>query len=221
MTTAKPPRIAEQRGRTSDRVLTDLRRMILTQELPPGSVVTEASLVEVLDCSRTPLREALQRLSHEHLVVAVPGRGVSIADLSIVQFGVIVEAELGVERSLVRLAAERITDERIAEIDELLDRSEAAAAAGDVPEVVDCDFIFHTTWGAASGNHILVEFQAMLLRLLARYIYLGFQKAGNPEGAISDHRKVLEAIRRRDPDAAEAAIEMHIRNGRERMRSAL
>ncbi len=165
----------------------DLRRMILTQALPPGSVVTEASLVDVLKCSRTPLREALQRLSHEHLVVAVPGRGVSISDLSIVQFGVILEAEISVETSLVRLAAERITDERLAEVDELLRRSLAAAAAGDVPEVVDCDYLFHTTWGAATGNHLLLEFQAMLLRLLARYVYLGFQCPGNPEGAISDH----------------------------------
>jgi DNA-binding GntR family transcriptional regulator len=221
MTAAKSPRIAEQRGRTSDRVLMDLRRMILTQELPPGSVVTEASLVEVLDCSRTPLREALQRLSHDHLVVAVPGRGVSISDLGIVQFGVVLEAEIAVESSLVRLAAERISDETLARVDELLQRSRAAAAAGDVPEVVDCDYLFHTMWGAAAGNHLLLEFQMMLLRLLARYVYLGFKRAGNPEGAISDHTRVYEALCRRDADAAEAAIRAHIANGRERMRSAL
>jgi DNA-binding GntR family transcriptional regulator len=221
MTDVRPPRIAPHRGRASDRVLDDLRRMILTQELPPGSVVTETSLVDVLKCSRTPLREALQRLSHEHLVVAVPGRGVSISDLSIVQFGVILEAEISVETSLVRLAAERITDERLAEAEELLRRSLAAAAAGDVPEVVDCDYLFHTSWGAATGNHLLLEFQAMLLRLLARYVYLGFQCPGNPEGAISDHTLVFEALCRRDPDAAEAAIRTHIANGRERMRRAL
>jgi DNA-binding GntR family transcriptional regulator len=221
MTNASSPRLAAGRGRASDRVLGELRRLILTQSLPPGAVVTEASLVDVLHCSRTPLREALQRLSHEHLVIAVPGRGVSIADLSIVEFGVIVEAELGVERALVRLAAERVTDDCLAELDGVLERSAAGAESGDLPEVVDCDFVFHTTWGAASGNHLLVEFQAMLLRLLARYVYLGFGRAGNPEGAISDHRQVLEAIRGRDPDAADVAIQAHIHNGRERMRSAL
>ena len=221
MTSVPATRVAPQRGRASDRVLTDLRRMILTQELPPGAVVTEASLVEVLKCSRTPLREALQRLSHEHLVVAVPGRGVSISDLSIVQFGVVLEAEVSVETSLVRLAAERIADERLADLEDLLARSRSAAAAGDVPEVVDCDFLFHTTWGNAAGNHLLLEFQAMLLRLLARYVYLGFRRAGNPEGAISDHQHIFEALRDRDPDAAEAALRTHIANGRERMRSAL
>jgi DNA-binding FadR family transcriptional regulator len=73
----------------------------------------------------------------------------------------------------------------------------------------------------ACGNHFLVEFQTMLLRLVARYVYLGFQRAGNPEGAISDHQEILEALRRRDPEAAEAAMRAHIKNGRERMRSAL
>jgi GntR family transcriptional regulator, rspAB operon transcriptional repressor len=221
MTRTDPSLITVKRGRASDRVLQDLRRMILTHELPPGAVVTEASLVDVLKCSRTPLREALQSLSHEHLVVAVPGRGVSIADLSIVEFGVIVEAEASVEAPLVRLAAERITDERIDELAALLLRSTTAVETGDLPEVVECDFYFHTTWGAASGNHLLLEFQTMLLRLLARYVYLGFQHQGNPEGAISDHRQILEALRRRDPDAAEAAIRTHITNGRERMRRAL
>jgi GntR family transcriptional regulator, rspAB operon transcriptional repressor len=214
-------RLGQPRSRASDRVLKDLRRMILTHQLPPGAVVTEASIVEVLDCSRTPLREALQRLSHEHLVVAVPGRGVSIADLGIVQFGAIIEAELSVECPLVRLAAQRITDDCVAELDDIVRRSEVAAAASEVAEVMDYDFQFHTTWGAATGNNLLIEFQEILLRLVARYVFLGFQKAGNPEGAISDHKQILEALRRRDPDAAETAIRTHIANGRERMRSAL
>lgn len=221
MTTTRTPRLTPQRGRASDRVLGELRRMILTQELPPGSVVTEASLVGVLKCSRTPLREALQRLSHEHLVVAVPGRGVSISDLSIPQFGVVMEAEKSVESSLVRLAAERIGDEGLSAAEEHLERATAAAEAGDIPEVVDCDYLFHTTWGAAAGNHLLLEFQSMLLRLLARYVYLGFSHPGNAGGALGDHRRILDALKAHDPDAAETALRAHIEHGRERMRRAL
>jgi DNA-binding GntR family transcriptional regulator len=221
MTTTRSPHITPQRGRASDRVLSELRRMILTQELHPGAVVTESSLVGVLKCSRTPLREALQRLSHEHLVVAVPGRGVSISDLSIPQFGVVMEAEASVESSLVRLAAERIDEASLSAAEGLLDRATAAAEAGDVPEVVDCDYLFHTTWGAAAGNHLLLEFQSMLLRLLARYVYLGFSHPGNPEGALCDHREILAALKQHDPDAAEVALKKHVANGRERMRRAL
>jgi DNA-binding GntR family transcriptional regulator len=208
-------------GRASDRVLTDLRRMILTLELPAGAVVTEASLVEVLGCSRTPLREALQRLSHEHLIVAVPRRGVTVADLSIVDFSALIQAEEGIDSTLIRLAAERISDDQLDHMDELLARSDDAAAARDMEEVVDLDFQVHTTFGIASGNRFLLEFQEILLRLIARYVYLGFQSAGNAEGAIADHRGIVAALRTRDPDLCEAALRTHIRNGRERMRSAL
>ena len=152
-------RTTQQPGRASDRVLTDLRRMILTLELSPGAVVTEASLVELLGCSRTPLREALQRLSHEHLVVAVPRRGVTVADLSIVDFSALIQAEEGVESTVSRLAAERITDDQLDHLGELLARSDEAAAARDMAELVDLDFQIHTTFGVASGNRFLLEFQ--------------------------------------------------------------
>jgi DNA-binding GntR family transcriptional regulator len=214
-------RATQQPGRASDRVLKDLRHMIITLELSPGAVVTEASLVEILGCSRTPLREALQRLSHEHLVVAVPRRGVSIADLSIVDFSAIVQSEEAVDSVLIRLAAPRMSDDQLSYMDELLAKSDVAIAERDMEEVVDLDFKIHTAFGIASGNRFLLEFQEILLRLLARYVYLGFQGAGNAEGAIADHRNVVAALRTRDPDACEAALRAHIRNGRERMRSAL
>ena len=222
MTEMRTRRIGTQTpGRASDRVLKDLRHMILTLELPPGTVVTEASLVEVLGCSRTPLREALQRLSHEHLVVAVPRRGVSIADLSIVDFSVDDpgRGDRGQCRSSVLPRSASPTTSWL--MDELLARVGRGRRRRDMAEVVDLDFQFHTTFGIASGNRFLLEFQEMLLRLLARYVYLGFQRAGNAEGAIGDHRHIVAALRTRDPDACEAALRAHIRNGRERMRSAL
>ena len=61
----------------------------------------------------------------------------------------------------------------------------------------------------------------MLLRLLARYVYLGFKHPGNPQGALSDHRQILAALQLHDADAAEVATREHIGNGRERMRKAL
>jgi DNA-binding GntR family transcriptional regulator len=209
------------RGRASDRVLKVLRRMIITSELPPGTQVTEAALVELLHCSRTPLREALQRLAAEHLVVAVPRRGVTIAELGIVDFGSIVQALEAVEATLVRLAAQRISDDEITRIEQMLAESDVALANGDMEEIVDLDFQVHTTFGKASGNRFLLEFEEILLRLLGRYIYLGFMRAGNAKGAIADHREIVAALRAHDPDACEAALRAHLNHGRERMRSAL
>ena len=210
-----------QHGRASDGVLQELRRMIITLELPPGAVVTEENLCAQLGCSRTPLREALQLLAREHLVVAMPRRGVSIAELGIVQFGELAEADETIECAVARRAAERITDEQMGRLDRVIVESDNAEAAGELAQVVDLDFQMHTILGAATGNHLLLEFQETLLRLLARYVYLGFRRAGTARGAIEDHRLIVEALRGRSPEAAEAAMRSHVHNGRNRMRAAL
>jgi GntR family transcriptional repressor for pyruvate dehydrogenase complex len=99
--------------------------------------------------------------------------------------------------------------------------SEEAEAAGDMARVVELDYQFHATFGAAAGNALLLEFQETLLHLLARFVLLGFKRVGAAAGAIGDHRRLADALRSRDPDAAEAAARDHCHNGRERMRIAL
>jgi DNA-binding GntR family transcriptional regulator len=218
----KPPsRSVEERGRASDRVLKELRRMIITLELPPGAHVTEATLIDLLACSRTPLREALQHLAAEHLVVAVPRRGVTVAELSIVDFSAQLEAIEGTESFLVRLSAERITDEQLARLDSLMDASDAAAAEGALAQVAELDFEFHDLIGTASGNEYLREIQATLHRLSMRFVYLGFNRARSAGDTIADHRRIIAALRSRDPDAAETAVREHCHSGRDRMRAAL
>jgi DNA-binding GntR family transcriptional regulator len=209
------------RRRTSDRVLADLRRMIVTLELPPGAVVTEEQLCALLDCSRTPLREALRLLAREHLVVSVPHRGVSIPELSMIDFSALEEAMEGIDCFLVRLAAERISEEQLALMDELMRQSRSAAAAGDLAEVAELDFRFHHMLGEAAGNGLMGEFQDTLHRLGMRFVFLGFRRAGTAAGAVADHERIVEAIRSRDPDVAEAAARDHMQHAVQRMRAAL
>jgi DNA-binding GntR family transcriptional regulator len=195
--------------------------MIITLELSPGAHVTEAELVEVLKCSRTPLREALQRLAAEHLVVAVPRRGVTIAELSIIDFGKQFEAIEGTEGALIRLAAEGIRDEQLDRMDALIDALDAASAQGDMAQAAELDFEFHRLIGQAAGNPYLLEIQEMLHRLAMRFVYLGFDRAGTAADTVAEHRRIIDALRRRDADAAEVALLEHCRNGRDRMRAAL
>lgn len=222
MTNALPAaRKIAPRGRASDRVLAELRRMIITLELAPGAVVTEESLCALLGCSRTPLREALRVLAREHLVVAVPHRGVSIAELSIADFAAMVEAIDGVERLLAPLAAARITDEQLAEMQELVELSAIAADTGDLVQVAELDFGFHHLLGVAANNRLMIDVQDTLHRLSMRFVFLGFRRAGTAAGAVEDHRHILAALRTRNPRTAEAAAHRHMLNARERMRAAL
>lgn len=208
------------RGRASDRVLAELRRMIITLELPPATVVTEESLCTLLGCSRTPLREALRVLAREHLVVSVPHHGVSIAGLSITDFSALVEAMEGLECFLARLAAKRITDDQLLLMEELT-TSVQSVAHDDFAQVAELDFRFHHTLGEAANNRFTTETQDTLHRLVMRFAFLGFKRAGTAAGAVADHRRILEALRSRDPDKAAEAVHHHMHEARERMRAAL
>jgi DNA-binding GntR family transcriptional regulator len=207
--------------RASDAIVTQLRSKIMTLELEPGRMVTEAYLADLLNCGRTPLREALQRLSQEHLITAVPRRGVAIAELSVLDYIHLVEAENGISLLVVPLAAQRVTDEQLSRLAHTLEASRQANARRDLVAYVELDFEYHRQIAAATGNRYLVDALSPLHRLLTRFTFLGIRSAGSAEGVIEDHQRVFDALSRRDPDAARQALELHHENARQRVRSAL
>lgn len=208
-------------GRESDRIEEDLRRMIVAMELSPGAVVSEAFLTEKLKCGRTPLREAIQRLAQDDLVVSVPRRGISIAGLSVVDMTQLFEALVLVEGSLARLATKRITDLDIAWLEGNIAKAEKFSRAGDFSMVAELDFEFHSVIAQATGNRYLARTGTHLHRLVARFGYIGWKREGSAEASIADHRRILEAIKSHDPDSAERLQNEHTQRAKERVTSAL
>lgn len=102
---AGPPTVE----RLSDRAVDRLRTLIITLELEPGSLIDESSLSQRLDCGRTPLREAIQRLAEETLLVILPHRSVAVAPITLTDLQQIYEARTTLECAAVRFAAQRIT----------------------------------------------------------------------------------------------------------------
>lgn len=207
--------------RASDALVEELRRKIVTMELAPGAVVTEAELCEMLGCTRSPLREALQKLAGEHLVLAIPRRGVSIAELSFLDFSQLLEALDGLYRQVGRLAAGRIDDKQLAGLDETVAAARAADADGDIALASELDWSFHHQIGIAAQNRFLLETLDTYGRLQMRFSYLGFRRAGGSAGAIDDHAAIAAALRSRDPDAVDVAITDHLAHGRQRMLAGL
>lgn len=88
-----------------------LRRAIVTAVIPPGTPLIEADLMERFGVGRTPLREALHRLSSDGLIVIFPRRGVLVSQLGLREIQQLFEARLALEAETTRLAAERMTDD--------------------------------------------------------------------------------------------------------------
>ncbi|MCZ7665197.1 MAG: GntR family transcriptional regulator [Thermoleophilia bacterium] len=208
-------------ARASDVIVEQLRRMIVTLQLEPGAVVTEVYLMELLKCSRTPLREALQQLAQEHLVVAVPRRGVWIADMSVFDFGQLMETTSWLFRLVARLAAEHASSDELDRMAQILDEAERADAAGDMPRAAELDFEFHSVMAGASRNHYAVDALVPLQRLVTRFSFVGFRKSGSAQGAIEDHHRILEALQARDADLADHRATEHAEHGRDRIRAGL
>lgn len=197
--------------RFSDIAVQMLRERILSGRITPGTHVNEVALAEELRISRQPLREALRSLNAEGLVEIIPGRGAYVArfDLkSILQLG---DIRLALEGATARLAAERADEEDIGRLTAVLEEIAAELRAGDdrYPRHLD----FHAVLARATGNPRL----AQAVGDVDTKLQLARARSGNDptraRQALGEHRVICDAVVRRDPDTAEAAMRTHIQAG--------
>lgn len=207
--------------RASDKIEQELRDMIITLELAPGSKISEADLIQRLGCGRTPLREALQRLAEEFLVTAVPRHGVSIAELSITDYVQLIEAVSNLEGISSRMAAVRISRGEIDSLAEIIDRSEETLKRDDILGFMKCDFDFHKSIADVSRNKYIIDTIIRLHRLTSRFIYLAWKNGGNTRVSVVEHRSILDALEQKNAADAERLTFEHTQNAKERIINAL
>lgn len=200
-----------------DAVVDRLDKAILTGELPLGARLSEQSLAEGLGVSRGPLREALRRLEGRHLIVRVHNLGARVTSFSkedISQLLVIREALEGVA---ARCAAEKMTDEEIADLAALTptgpDRSRKLEDSAQYHQSLDHDFHYRIIRGSRNSRlmDILLKDTFYLLRIY-RYRFKLVDATNRAPQASAEHEAILQAISTRDPEAAEAAMRRHLRN---------
>lgn len=187
-----------------------MKRAILEQVYPGGSLITEGEIAESTGVSRTPAREALLRLEAEGLVALYPKRGALIRPVSAREIEDVVEA-----RRLVELhAAERAWSNRAAlraDLAALLDQMRQARAAGDVGALMEADRAFHARVVDAAGNEILSE---LYQRLRDRQMRMGVASFRlSPERmdvAVAEHDGQLVALDGDDPERWLELVRAHI-----------
>jgi DNA-binding GntR family transcriptional regulator len=203
--------------RVSDRVCDQLRRMIVSLEIEPGALLVESQLMERLGCGRTPLREAIQRLHDENLVVALPRRAISVAEITVAGLQQIYEARWHLEPALGRLAAERIDGDGLCRLEALLAGPQPKAPAATPFEVTEWDMAFHRSIAEASGNRYLLAAFAQLQGPAQRLLVFAYRRGPFIPPTIDEHRSIFDALHARDPDAAAQHLDRHIRNAKDRI----
>ena len=212
---------ARTRPRKTDIAYERLKELLITLQLPPGTTIDERALMRRLALGRTPLREAIQRLSHEGLIVHVPRRGNWVAPLSITDLQHLLEARRLVEPPAACLAASRITPEEIAQLRAVLERADHLVETGNNAECVLLDQTFHRLIAAATRNPVIARMVEQVNQELLRYWYVSFVWVGSLGPTFAHHHRIVEALARRDSEQVERLMHQHIDLFRERIRGMI
>jgi DNA-binding GntR family transcriptional regulator len=204
-------------ARESDRIESELRRLILNLDLDPGLAISEASLMKQYNWGRTPLREACQRLAEQALLQMVPRQGVVIMPLSVFDFVEVMDAMSMVIGAAAALACKRLNDEQLEQLDELVAQGEAAAAIGDHIQVSELDSEFHRVLADATGNRYLRDYLVHLQRVATRFNIATWKRDQDASPSLEEHRLLASVFRQRDAEGAKKAMLEHIENARRRV----
>ena len=188
-----------------------LRKRILSCELKPGAAITLADLAEEMNVGRTPVSQAIDRLTVDGLVEVMPRKGVVVAPVSLDDLVEICEVRILNEEQAARWAAERASKEHIERLRENLESMRLAADELNFQKLIELDSAFHRIITEAAGNSILAEFLAKLHDRSLRFWTLSLKVPGHNDRVLEQHREVVEAIATRNADDACAAIRNHIK----------
>ena len=196
---------------------------ILSGRLPPGTRIVETRLAQELGVSQAPVREALRDLELFGFVTSSPFRGTQVREISAEDLLEIYPVRAALEAVAARAAASRIDDETLARLEKHVGAMREAAAKGDHRAHVDADYAFHQAIIKASGNRMLQHvWQTMRLATTTFVTHSMTQLTHRSLREIGDrHVPVLEALRARDPNLAEAAMRRHIEEPGEWIRDAI
>jgi DNA-binding GntR family transcriptional regulator len=188
-----------------------IRSLVVAGEILPGARLGQVELAEQLGISRTPVREALRRLTGEGLVEFLPNRGFRAAGLGLDEVLRRLEVRLLLEPGIARLACERRTDEHLAALDAAIER-EATAATRIAAHDASRDF--HLALARATGNpELLSVLSALWIVEVGRRLLAARAASSDWQGAdASEHRALASAVAERDGDRAAALMTEHIRD---------
>lgn len=193
-------------------VLEAIREAIKNGSLQPRERLMEIQLADELGVSRTPVREALRKLELEGFIVMVPRKGAYVSDLTMKDVADVFEIRAALEGLAAALAAERITEEELENMERLLVEKGEAINLDDIGKLVAVDTKFHEVMYQASRNERLSAIISNLREQIQRFRLTSLSIPGRKEDSLREHRNLLEAIQARDIQLARQLAQEHIEN---------
>lgn len=204
-----------------DRIYAALKHRILTCSMQPGARIIEKDLCQEMGVSRTPLREALNRLGLEGLMALTPYRGYAAAAISVRQFRELCELRRIIESESAALAAQRATAADVVALRNVAELKYTRGSAQTYELYLRANSAFHLALVRSTGNAM---FEAVVMSALdhhQRPLYLGLDVGLDAEAATAEHREVVNAVEKKDSELARRLMFNHIAHAEDRIVNAL
>lgn len=193
-----------------DVVFENLRTAILEGNLKAGQRLMEVQLAEQLGVSRTPIREAIRKLELEGLVVMLPRKGAYVANMSFKDLIDVLEIRSSLEGLAASLAAERLREEDIAELERVAKEFETSVRETDIDNVLKKDVEFHEKIFLMANNKKLYQLITSLWEQVHRFRVTYVSNYDASLSLVDEHNRILEAIKSGDCELAKKYATEHI-----------
>jgi DNA-binding GntR family transcriptional regulator len=194
----------------SARIYSELRAELVSLRRRPGEPVSEAEIALSYGVSRTPVREAILKLSDEGLLEIFPQSGIFVSRIPVAALPEAIIIRKALEETTARLAAEHATSSQVLVLRSILERQREANAAGDRDAFHQADEMFHSAIADVAGYPGIWTLILQVKVHVDRYRRLTLPQRGRIARTIGEHEAILAAIEARDPTGARMAMEAHL-----------
>lgn len=191
-------------------VYDELKRRIMTGQIPPGTRMMEIELSESFGVSRTPIREAIRKLEKEGLATIEPRRGAYASLISVDDMIGVLVVRADLEGLAAELASQNMTDEEYQEIVKINDAYEQAIKDNDTDSIIAHDEAFHKAVVAASKNSALVQLGGEAQSMALRFRYLYYEDFSRYKNMPNEHQAIIDAIRSGNARRAREVASAHV-----------
>ncbi|MGY3451022.1 GntR family transcriptional regulator [Bradyrhizobium sp. USDA 4353] len=194
----------------ASRIYADLRAELVSLIRKPGEPISEAQIATAYGVSRTPVREAILKLSDEGLVEIFPQSGIFVSRIPVAALPETIIIRKSLEETTTRMAAERATSSQILNLHATIERQREACAAQDREAFHQADEMFHAGIAEVAGYPGIWRLIQQVKVHVDRYRRLTLPQIGRMSEVIAEHEPILKGIEQRDPDRARAAMAGHL-----------
>jgi DNA-binding GntR family transcriptional regulator len=197
-----------RRRQLPEEVASYVRELIISGQVQPGEFLRMERIAEQVGVSNTPVREGLLALRSEGFVQLVPRRGFVVAPFTRQDVRDLFWAQAQLAGELAARAAKKITPERIARLDAILEQFDKAVAAGDEERIADLGHAFHREINLAADSHRLALLLGSVVKHLPNRFYASIE--AQVAATHDEHPQLVEALRKHDARKARSLMERHI-----------